>query len=123
MPLVEPVTTATLPFSILIWSFLLVRCCGSSPRCFRTYAARRDRHSGDKGSLVAPDRAPDRLLQIVVNDLAQSQRKVCADVNRGHDLEHRQIGHGSEGVRRQGERGGAGPRALQDELLEVIFDE
>jgi hypothetical protein len=57
-----------------------------------------------------------------MNDLAQPQGKVCADVNRGHDLENRQIGHGSQGVRRQRESRGSGPRSFQDKLLKVIFD-
>jgi len=71
---------------------------------------------------VAPERASHRPLQIIVNDLAQPQGKVCADVNRGHDLENRQIGHVSQGVRHQGEGRGSGPRPFQNDLLKVVFD-
>ena len=49
--------------------------CFSLLICDRGYclacAANCSRPSCDQSSLVAPERAPDRLLQIVMNDLAQ----------------------------------------------------
>src|SRR5436190_21304952 len=90
MPLVEPVTTAVLTFRIAI-SFSYAGFSQGRLKLF----------SGDQKLFVVPDRTSDWLLQIVVHDLAQAERKVSNDVDSGHDLEHRQLGDGCQSVGRQ----------------------
>jgi hypothetical protein len=54
---------------------------------------------GDQTFLVAWDWTSDWLLQIIMHDLAEAERKVGKDVDRGNDLEHRQLGNGCQSVR------------------------
>ena len=66
-----------LPFRIPITFFLIsdevtLRFYSSSPRCCWTGVVDRGRPSCNQSSLVAPERASDRLLQIVVNDPAEA---------------------------------------------------
>src|SRR5262245_59277817 len=61
--------------------------------------------------------------QVVVNDLAEIEGEVGDDVRARHDLEHRQLSEGRQGVREQGELGRPGPGSLQIDIGEVILDQ
>ena len=58
-----------------------------------------------------------------MHDLAQPERQVGQDVIRGHHLENWQVGYGCQRMRRQMERRRPGPRALDRDILEMIFDQ
>src|SRR6516162_7290736 len=62
-------------------------------------------------------------LQVIVGDLAEAERDIANQVNRGHDLEHGQLGDRGERMRRERKRRRACPRALERNVLEIIFDE
>src|ERR1700730_17861383 len=98
MPLAAPVTMATL-------SWRRMSRTSRGGRCQRRLALRGGR------------------LQIVVDDLAEAERDIANEVNRGHDLEHGQLGDRGEGVRRERKRRRARPRALERDVLEIILDE
>src|SRR5262249_29071202 len=62
-------------------------------------------------------------LQVIVSDFAETEREIANEVNRGHDLEHGQLRDRGEGVRRERKRRWPRPRALERDVLEIIFDE
>src|SRR6516164_3227297 len=62
-------------------------------------------------------------LQVVVGDLAEAERDIANEVNRGHDLEHGQLRDRGEGMRRERKRRRSRPRALERDVLEIILDE
>src|SRR3954470_13954097 len=107
IPLVEPVTTAVLPFSTLN---SLSFCC--MPSC-----------SADQARLAGFEETSAWLLEVVMHDLAQPERQVGQYVNRGHHLENWQISYGCQRMGRQMERRRPGPRALDRDILEMIFDQ
>src|SRR5450631_1394581 len=108
IPLVEPVTTAVLPFRIL--NSLTFFCC--MPSC-----------SADQTHLAGFDETSAWLLEVVVHNLPQPERQVGQYVDRGHHLENWQVSYGCQRMRRQMERRRPGPRALYRDVLEMIFDQ
>src|SRR6266446_6896843 len=62
-------------------------------------------------------------LQVIVDDLAEAERDITNEVNRGYDLEHGQLRDRGEGMRRERKRCRPRPRALERDVLEIIFDE
>src|SRR4051794_28167100 len=97
MPLAAPVTMATLSLR------------------------RMSRHScGGRPGRRLPLRGRGK---IVVDDLAEAEREIANEMNRGDDLEYRQLGDWSKRMRRERNRARAGPRPLERHVLEVIFDE
>src|SRR5215813_7696461 len=62
-------------------------------------------------------------LQVIVGDLAEAERDIANEVNRGYDLEHGQLRDRGEGMRRERKRRWSRPRALERDVLEIIFDE
>src|SRR6185312_11503827 len=66
---------------------------------------------------------PAWLPQIVVHDIAEAERKVSKDVDRGHDLDDRQLGDGCQSMRRQVQAVGPGPLAFYSDILKMKFDE
>src|SRR6478672_5495006 len=109
IPLVEPVTTAVLPFRVLN-SISFFVCCVRS--C-----------SVDQTRLAGLEESSARLLVVVVHDLAKPERQVGQYVNRGYHLENWQIGYGCQRMRRKMERRRPGPCALDRDILEMIFDQ
>ena len=63
------------------------------------------------------------LAQIVVHDLAEPERKVRNYVDCGYDFYNRQLSDRCQSVRRQRQRSGAGPRALYENVIEMILDQ
>src|SRR6202011_4434011 len=110
IPLVEPVTTAVLPFRILN-SLSFFVCC-SMLSC-----------SPDQTHLAGFVEASAWLFEVVMHDLAQSERQVGQYVDRGHHLENWQVSYRCQRMRRQMERRRPGPRALERDILEMIFDQ
>src|SRR5450755_3120241 len=109
IPLVEPVTTAVLPFRMLN-SLSFFVCCVRSCSVYQSYLA-------DLEATLA------WLLEVVVHDLPQPERQVGQYVNRGHHLENWQVSYGCQRMRRQMERRRPRPRALDRDILEMIFDQ
>ena len=58
-----------------------------------------------------------------MHDLAQPERQVGQYVNRGHHLENWEVSYGCQRMRRQMKRRRPGPRALDRDILEMIFDQ
>src|SRR5260370_31955922 len=73
--------------------------------------------------LPVEQRSSARLLYIVVHDVAETEREIGENVGCRLDLQHRQLGDGCQGVRGQRQGCGAGPYSLQNDVLEMIFDE
>lgn len=53
----------------------------------------------------------------------ETEREVCPDMDRGDDLQNRQLGDRRQGVGRQGQCRGPGPGTLQCDVLEAVFNE
>src|SRR5215468_10085912 len=64
-----------------------------------------------------------RGLKIVVGDFAEAEREVANEMNGGDQLEHRQLCDGRERVRRERNRRGTCPGALERHVLEIVFDQ
>src|SRR5215472_14491227 len=60
--------------------------------------------------------------QIVVDDLAEPQGQIGDDVRGRDHLEYRQLGNRRQGVGVEIERARTRPRAIQFDVLEVVFD-
>src|SRR5260370_28355396 len=60
-------------------------------------------------------------LQGIVDDLAEAERDIANEVDRGHDLEHGQLGDRGEGVRRERKPRRARPGALERDAFQIIF--
>ena len=58
-----------------------------------------------------------------MNNLAEFKGKVGDDVRAGNDLQHRQLSKWCQGVREQGELGRPGPRSLEIDIAEIVFDQ
>src|SRR5215469_16146779 len=97
MPLAAPVTMATLSLR------------------------RMSRHS--RGGRLGRRLPLRRRGEIVVGDLAEAEREIANEMNRGDDLEHRQLGDRGKRMRAERNRARPGPRPLERHVLEVIFDE
>src|SRR5215831_15683351 len=102
MPLAAPVTMATLSFRRMAPPVL------SSERM---------------GLLQAENRSSDRLGHVVVHDLAEAERQVRENVDCRDDLDDRQLGDRGQRMRGQCQSRGAGPGALQRNVLEMVFHE
>src|ERR1700760_4682440 len=84
----------------------------------------RDRAgSAHQTHLATPERSWVRISQVVVNDLAETERQVGYDMNSRHHLKDRQVRDRRQCMRQQMERRGAGPGSLYRNILEVIFDQ
>jgi hypothetical protein len=55
--------------------------------------------STDETHLAGLEETSAWLLEVIVHDLAQPESKVGKNVDRGQDLEHRELGDGCQGVR------------------------
>src|SRR5262249_41990229 len=64
-----------------------------------------------------------RGLKIVVGDFAEAEREVANEMNGRDHLEHRQLCDGRKRVRRERNRRGTCPGALERHVLEIIFDQ
>src|SRR5215469_1220341 len=60
--------------------------------------------------------------QVVMDDLAKPQREVAQEVHRGEDFQDRQLRHWRHSMGAERQRTRSGPRALDRDVLEVIFD-
>src|SRR6516164_11775601 len=101
MPLAAPVTIATLSFRRM------------APPVF----------SSRMGLLQAEIRSLDRLGHVVVHDLAEAKRQICENVDCRDNLDDRQLSDRSQRMRGQRQSCGAGPGALERNILEIIFHE
>src|SRR5215470_9827648 len=101
MPLAAPVTMATLSFKRMAPLALL---------------------SERMGLLQAESRYRS-LAHVVVHDLAKAERQIRENVDCRDNLEYRQLGDRGQRMRGQRQSCGAGPGALQGNVLEIIFHE
>src|SRR5262245_11720853 len=102
MPLAAPVTMATLSLRRMAPAVL------SSQRM---------------DFLRSEPRFSDRLGHIVVHDLAEAERQIRQNVECRDDVNYRQLRDRGERVRGQRQSGRAGPGALHEHVLEMIFYE
>src|SRR5262249_24326739 len=75
------------------------------------------------GLLRAKSRSFDRLGHVVVHDLAEAERQIRENVDCRDDLRYWQFRDRGERMRGQRQSRGAGPGALQNDVLEMIFHE
>src|SRR6185312_16956641 len=92
---------------------------------FLADAARR---AGDDRYLVLQTHVifpclPPASGQVIVDDLAEFEREIGDDVRAGDDLEDGELGERRQRVREQRELGRAGPRSLQVDVAQPIFDQ
>src|SRR5215470_11827709 len=98
MPLAAPVTTAIL-------------------------SLRRMLSSRRMGLLLATGSLLRGRREIVMHDLAKSQRQVAQNVHGRDNLKHRQFSHRRHRMRVERQRARAGPRTLDRDVLEIILDQ
>ena len=61
--------------------------------------------------------------EIVMDDLAKSQRQISDKVLGGDHVKNWQLGNGRECMGRERQCSRAGPCAFDDDILEIIFDQ
>src|SRR5215471_11215228 len=101
MPLAAPVTMATLSFKRMAPLALLSELMG----------------------LLQAESRYRSLAHVVVHDLAEAERQIRENVDCGDNLEYRQLGDRGQRMRGQRQGCGAGPGALERNVLQIIFHE
>src|SRR5262245_57601453 len=74
------------------------------------------------GLLPATGWLPRGRRKVVMHDLAKSQRQVAQNVHNRDNLKDRQLGDWRHGMRAERQRGRAGPRAFDRDVLEIVPD-
>src|SRR3546814_8615217 len=97
-------------------------CHGARPRLESAVAAGCPglRRRLDAACAIGTGSYPRIILQIVMDDLTQSQREIRDEMGCRDNLAHWQPCDVGESVRVEIERGGAAPRALQVDILKMI---
>src|SRR5215831_8612676 len=95
----------------------------AAPVTMATLSLRRMSRNSRGGRFQRRLALRDGRLQVIVDDLAEAERDIANEVNRGHDLEHGQLRDRGQRVRRERKRRRARPRALERDVLEIIFDD